>query len=652
MWWFGFTLNTISLMALIVAAGFVVDDAIVVLENIMRHIEKGMSPLKAAIRGVREVGFTVVAMSLSLVAVFIPILLMDGMVGRLFREFAVTLSAAILVSLVLSLILTPMMCAHLLRRKPPQKRRPGRLMRGLYGMGGIFWRGYKASLGWALRHSRLTLLVLVGTVGLNVYLYTVVPKGFFPQEDTGQLMGFFRVDQGTSFQAMRPKLEMFRSRLLSDPAIESVTGFVGGRGGSNSSFMMIQLKPLEERKASATEVVNRLRSQFTGVPGARLTLVPHQDLRIGGRQSSASYDYTLMASELSMLKEWLPKVQTALAGLPELVDVDSDVEDKGRRVELIIDRDAATRLGVSMSLIASTLNNSFSQRQVSVIYGPLNQYHVVMGVEERYAQDAESLKLVQVVTQDGNRVPLAAFTRFEVGNSPLSVRHQGLFAADTVSFSLAPGVSLEQATRSIENAVARTGLPTDQIQAGFQGNARELQESLAQQPWLILAALVTMYIVLGMLYESYVHPITILSTLPSAGIGALLALLMLGYEFSLIALIGVFLLIGIVKKNAIMMVDFALQAERERNLSSRDAIFEACLVRFRPIMMTTAAAMFGALPLVLASGAGVELRRPLGITIVGGLILSQVLTLYTTPVVYLYLDKLRRRMARPSQGNT
>ncbi len=652
MWWFGFTLNTISLMALIVAAGFVVDDAIVVLENIMRHIEKGMSPLKAAIRGVREVGFTVVAMSLSLVAVFIPILLMDGMVGRLFREFAVTLSAAILVSLVLSLILTPMMCAHLLRRKPPKKRRPGRLMRGLYGMGGMFWRGYKASLGWALRHSRLTLLVLVGTVGLNVYLYTVVPKGFFPQEDTGQLMGFFRVDQGTSFQAMRPKLEMFRSRLLSDPAIESVTGFVGGRGGSNSSFMMIQLKPLEERKASATEVVNRLRSQFTGVPGARLTLVPHQDLRIGGRQSSASYDYTLMASELSMLKEWLPKVQTALAGLPELVDVDSDVEDKGRRVELVIDRDAATRLGVSMSLIASTLNNSFSQRQVSVIYGPLNQYHVVMGVEERYAQDAESLKLVQVVTQDGNRVPLAAFTRFEVGNSPLSVRHQGLFAADTVSFSLAPGVSLEQATRSIENAVARTGLPTDQIQAGFQGNARELQESLAQQPWLILAALVTMYIVLGMLYESYVHPITILSTLPSAGIGALLALLMLGYEFSLIALIGVFLLIGIVKKNAIMMVDFALQAERERNLSSRDAIFEACLVRFRPIMMTTAAAMFGALPLVLASGAGVELRRPLGITIVGGLILSQVLTLYTTPVVYLYLDKLRRRMARTSQGNT
>ncbi|HEY9573111.1 MAG TPA: efflux RND transporter permease subunit, partial [Pusillimonas sp.] len=669
MLWFGYTLNTISLMALIVATGFVVDDAIVVLENIMRHIEKGVPPMRAAIRGVREVGFTVLAMSLSLVAVFIPMLLMGGLIGRLFREFAVTLSVSILVSLLISVTLTPMMCARILRASPQrQARSAGMLTRAFQAMraffcrraaprqkappsgaasrrrsvGAFFWRGYKHSLGWALAHGRFMMLLLAATIGLNFYLYTVVPKGFFPQQDTGQLLGFFRVDQGTSFHAMRPKLDQFRQTLLQDPAIESVTGFVGGRGGSNSSFMMIQLKPLAERNASAAQIVNRLRGKFLGVPGARLTLVPQQDIFMGGRQdSSGSYDYSLLGSELALLKEWLPKVQQAMAGLPELVDVDTDIDDKGRRVELVIDRDEATRLGVNMSLIASTLNNSFSQRQVSVIYGPLNQYHVVMGVDERYAQDAESLKQVQVVTADGNRVPLSAFTRFEVGNAPLRVSHEGLFAAESISFSLAPGVSLEQATQSIENAVARTGLPTQQIQAGFQGTAQALQESMAQQPWLILAALLTMYIVLGILYESYVHPITILSTLPSAGIGALLALLMLGEEFSLIALIGVFLLIGIVKKNAIMMVDFALLAERRDGLSSREAIYQACLVRFRPIMMTTVSALFGALPLVLATGAGVEMRRPLGLTIVGGLILSQILTLYTTPVVYLYLDRFR-----------
>ncbi|WP_442593735.1 efflux RND transporter permease subunit [Parapusillimonas sp. JC17] len=653
---FGYTLNTISLMALIVATGFVVDDAIVVLENIMRHLEKGMSPLRAAIRGVREVGFTVLAMSLSLVAVFIPMLLMGGVVGRLFKEFAVTLSVSILVSLLISVTVTPMMCARLLRVEAGKGRRAGLLRRMLSSMGDFFWNGYKSSLGWALRHSRTMMLLLAATIGLNVYLYTVVPKGFFPQQDTGQLMGFFRVDQGTSFHAMKPKLEHFRNILLKDPAIASITGFGGGRGGSNSSFMMIQLKPLEERKASAIQVVNRLRGQLQGVPGARLTLVPQQDIFVGGRMDSGgSYDYGLLGSELSILKEWLPRVQQALVGLPELVDVDTDIEDKGRRVELVIDRDAATRLGVNMSMIAATLNNSFSQRQISVIYGPLNQYHVVMGVDQRYAQDAESLKQVEVVTGDGSRVPLSAFTRFEVGNSPLSVRHEGLFASESISFSLAPGVSLEQATRAVEEAVARTGLPTQQIQAGFQGTAQALQQSMAQQPWLILAALLTMYIVLGMLYESYIHPITILSTLPSAGIGALLALMLVGEEFSLIALIGVFLLIGIVKKNAIMMVDFALLAERREGISSREAIHQACLVRFRPIMMTTISALFGALPLVLASGAGVEMRRPLGLTIVGGLILSQMLTLYTTPVVYLYLDKLslwarRRRAARAEGG--
>ncbi|RTZ41750.1 multidrug transporter subunit MdtC [Candidimonas sp. SYP-B2681] len=642
MLWFGYTLNTMSLMALIVATGFVVDDAIVVLENIMRHIEKGMAPMRAAIRGVREVGFTVLAMSLSLVAVFIPMLLMGGLPGRLFREFAVTLSVSILVSLVLSVTLTPMMCAHILRSKVYKPRSSGALTRIFQAMGETLWSGYKRSLGWALAHGRLMILLLLATIGLNAYLYTVVPKGFFPQQDTGQLLGFFRVDQGTSFQAMLPRLDYFRQILLQDPAIQNVSGYAGGRGGSNSSFMQIQLKPLEERKVSATDVVNRLRGKFTGVPGARLTLVPQQDIFVGGRQNSAgSYDYTLMASDLALLRTWMPQVQKALAGLSELVDVDTNIEDKGRRVELVIDRDAATRLGVSMSLIASVLNNSFSQRQVSVIYGALNQYHVVMGVDEQYAQDAESLKRVEVVTAAGDRVPLSAFTRFEIGNAPLSVNHEGLFAADSISFSLAPDVSLDQATRAIDEAVARIGLPTQQIQAGFLGTAQAMQQAVAQQPWLILAALVTMYIVLGILYESYVHPITILSTLPSAGIGALLALIMAGEEFTLIALIGVFLLIGIVKKNAIMMVDFALMAERRDGLSSREAIYQACLVRFRPIMMTTISALFGALPLVFASGAGVEMRRPLGLTIAGGLILSQILTLYTTPVVYLYLDRFR-----------
>ncbi|NYT23653.1 efflux RND transporter permease subunit [Alcaligenaceae bacterium] len=657
---FGYTLNTISLMALIVATGFVVDDAIVVLENIIRYREKGMPPLRAAIRGAREVGFTVVAMSVSLVAVFIPMLFMGGLPGRLFREFAVTLSVAVLVSLLISLTLTPMMCARLLKvgprrgngggpaTAPPRRSRPGRALRA---MGDWFWAGYKRSLNWALAHSRITLMVLFATIGLNVYLYTIVPKGFFPQQDTGQLMGFFRVDQGTSFHAMMPKLEAFRLQLLEDPAIQSVTVHAGGRGGSNSSFLMIELKPKTERKESAMEVVNRLRPQFQRTPGARLTLVPQQDIFVGGRQqSSGSYDYTLMSGDLDTLKTWMPRVQQALAGLPQLVDVDTDVEDKGRRVELVIDRDAAKRLGVDMSMIAATLNNSFSQRQVSVIYGRLNQYHVVMGIDERYAQDAESLRLVQVIGADGQRVPLSAFTRLERGSAPLSVNHQGLLAADSISFSLAPSVALDEAMAAIEQAVARTGMPTHEIQAGFLGTAAALQHGVAQQPWLILAALVTMYLVLGMLYESYIHPITILSTLPSAGIGALLALMMLGEQFTLIALIGVFLLIGIVKKNAIMMVDFALLAERRDGLTSRDAIYQACLVRFRPIMMTTLAAMLGALPLVLATGAGVEMRRPLGITIVGGLLLSQILTLYTTPVVYLYFDRLRLRFARRHRG--
>ncbi len=639
MYFCGYTLNTMSLMALIVATGFVVDDAIVVLENIMRHVERGVPPLRAALRGAREVGFTVLSMSLSLVAVFIPILLMGGVVGRLFSEFAVTLSAAILVSLVVSLTLTPMMCAQMLRPEPPAPPRSlgGWFARRLDGM----HRGYASSLRWALRHGRLMMLLLAGTIALNVYLYGAVPKGFMPQQDTGQLLGFFRVDQGTSFQGTVPKLEYFRKIMLADPAVQSVTAYAGGRGGSNSSFMMIQLKPLAERGVSADTVINRLRGRLQREPGAQLFLVSQQDIRIGGRQSSGSYDYTLMSGDLSLLRAWMPKVQRAMAALPEITDVDLDSEDKGRQIKLVIDRDAATRLGIDMASIAAVLNNSYSQRQVSVMYGPLNQYHVVMGVDPKFAEDAESLKQLHVVAGDGSRVPLAAFAHLEVGNTPLSVNHQGLFVADTISFSTAPGVSLEQAIQAIDRAVAGIGLPSDQIQAGFQGTAAELQKTLSRQPWLILAALVAMYIVLGMLYESLVHPLTILSTLPSAGVGALLALMALGTEFTLIALIGVFLLIGIVKKNAIMMVDFALAAERSQAMAPQEAIYQACLTRFRPIMMTTLAAIFGALPLVLATGAGVEMRRPLGITIVGGLIVSQVLTLYTTPVVYLYLDRFR-----------
>ena len=654
MYWCGFTLNTISLMALIVATGFVVDDAIVVLENIMRHLERGASPLRAALRGSREVGFTVLSMSLSLVAVFLPMLLMGGIVGRLFREFAVTLSASVMVSMVVSLTLTPMMCARMLRRQTIEQREPGALSRWLESGFDAMLRGYRRSLSWALAHGRLMLVLLAATVALNVYLYAAVPKGFFPQQDTGQLIGMFRADQGSSFQSTVPKLEYFRKAILADPAVASITVHAGGRGGSNSSFMMIQLEPQAERGVSAQDVANRLRNQLQSVPGARLFLIPQQDIFLRGQQGSGSYDYTLLAGELSLLRTWAPKVRQAMADLPELTDVDSSVEDKGRQVNLVIDREAATRLGISMSDISAVLNNSFSQRQVSVMYGPLNQYHVVLGIEQRFAQDAESLKQVHVITKNGLRVPLSAFTHFEMGTAPLSVRHNGLFAAEEISFNLAPGVSQDEAISAIDRAVARIGLPSDQIQAGFLGTAAAQQKLQSQQPLLILAALVTMYIVLGMLYESVVHPLTILSTLPSAGIGALLALMLVGSEFTLIALIGVFLLIGIVKKNAIMMVDFALDAERRLNLSPRDAIFEACVTRFRPIMMTTLAAIFGALPLLLATGAGVEMRQPLGVTIVGGLIVSQILTLYTTPVVYLYLDRFRlwarRRASRRATG--
>lgn len=644
MYAFDFSLNTISLMALIVATGFVVDDAIVVLESIMRYLERGYSPLRAAARGVRAVGFTVTAMSVSLVAVFIPMWLVGGLIGRMFKEFAVTLSVAVLISWLISLILTPMMAAKLLQVQPRQPQLPRLPSRALAASGALIMRGYRRSLGWALRYKFLTLLSLVATIGLNGYLYTVVPKGLFPQQDTGQLMGFFRVDQGTSFESMTPKLNAFREVLLADPAIRSVAVFAGGRGGSNSSMILVELQPLEQRGVSAFEVVARLRSQLQSEPGARLFLTPQQDIFVGGGLGRAgAYNYSLLASDMQLLKAWLPKVQRAMAALPELVDVDTDVEDSGSRIELRIDREKATALGVDMTLVANTLNNAFSQRQASVIYGQLNQYYVVMGVEPRFARDLASLQQLEVVTAAGARVPLAAFTYFESGTAPLSVSHQGLFIAENVSFGLAEGVSLDQATAAIDAAMAAISLPTREIQAGYEGTAKMMQDSLAQQPWLIFAALAVMYIVLGMLYESYMHPLTILSTLPSAGIGALLALMVMGEEFSIIAMIGVFLLIGIVKKNAIMMVDYALHLQRDLGYGVEKAAFEACVVRFRPIMMTTISAILGAVPLIIATGPGVEMRQPLGLTIVGGLILSQVLTLYTTPVVYIYLEKIAGR---------
>ncbi len=651
MYFFGFTLNTISLMALIVATGFVVDDAIVVLESIMRHLERGLSPLRAAARGVRSVGFTVTAMSLSLVAVFIPLWLVGGLVGRMFKEFAVTLSVAVMISWLISLVLTPMMASKLLRTRPQgvADQATHGLERVLAWCGRKSSRAYEVTLKWALHYRFLTLLSLLATIALNGYLYMTVPKGLFPQQDTGQLMGFFRTDRGMSFEAMQPKLNLFRQIIQDDPAVNNVAVFASSRGGSNSSTILVELAPLDERDASANEVVARLRNRLQSEPGARLFLTPQQDIFVGGGLGRAgSYSYSLLGSELSILKEWQPKVQRAMAELPELTDVDADSEDRGSRIELVIDREKATSLGVDMALIASTLNSAFSQRQVGVIYGRLNQYYIVMGVEKRFAQDLEALQQLEVVTQAGERIPLAVFTHFEHGNAPLSISHQGLFIAESVSFGLAEGVSLEQALAAIDEAMARISLPTHQIQAGYDGSARLMQQALAQQPLLILAALAVMYIVLGMLYENYMHPLTILSTLPSAGIGALLALKLVNAEFSIIAMIGVFLLIGIVKKNAIMMVDYALYAQREKGLEVTEAVFEACMVRFRPIMMTTISAILGAVPLIIATGPGVEMRQPLGLTIVGGLIVSQILTLYTTPVVYIYLERLAQ-FVRPKK---
>jgi multidrug efflux pump len=637
MWLLGYSLDNLSLMALIVATGFVVDDAIVVLENIMRHVEAGMRPMAAAFLGAREMGFTVLSMSLSLIAVFIPVLFMGGIIGRLFHEFAMTLTSAIAISLAVSLTVTPMLASRWLR--PHRPAAPGenahpRLARGWDGL----LRGYRRSLDWALAHPGLLLLVFFATIALNVYLYTVVPKGFFPTQDTGLMVGNVKADQAVSFQAMSDKLTRIVAIVRRNPAVDNVVAFTGG-GATNAGFMFMQLKPQSERKGAAA-VSAELRRALARVPGVEASMFPVQDIRAGGRPSTALYEYTLQSSNLEALTAWSPKVLEAFRHIPGLSDVSSDQQSAGLELKLVLDRAAAARYGVPVSLIDQVLNDAFGQRLVSTIYGQLNQYRVVMEAAPQYQQEPAALDSIHVVTAAGGRVPLSALAHYELANTPLSVNHQGLFAASTISFNLAQGLSLSDAQTRIDRAMAEIGLPAD-VQGGFQGTAKLFSDTLKNQPLFLMAAVFAIYVVLGMLYESTVHPLTILSTLPSAGVGAVLALMLFGFEFSIIALIGVFLLIGIVKKNAILMIDFALQVEREQNLDPREAIRRAALLRLRPILMTTLAALFTALPLAFITGNGAELRQPLGISIAGGLVLSQLLTLYTTPVLYLELDRLR-----------
>jgi multidrug efflux pump len=713
MYLLGFSLDNLSLMALTVATGFVVDDAIVVLENIERHIEAGLSRVEAALLGAREVGFTVLSMSTSLVAVFIPILLMGGIVGRLFQEFALTLSIAVMMSLVVSLVTTPTMCSRILRSSHGRPREPGRIARVAEGLFQAMLNFYARTLSIALRYSFLTIIVLFATVALNIFLYIEIPKGFFPQQDTGRLTGGIQADQSISFQLMRKKFIQLVDIVQHDPAVDSVAGFTGGYQ-TNGGFVFVSLKPLSERTDTADQVIARLRRETGRVAGGRLFFQSVQDIRIGGRQSNAQYQYTLQADDLDTLRAWLPKIQDALLQQSSILsDVNLDQQDKGLETDLIIDRPTAARLGLTTSAIDNTLYDFFGQRLVSTIYNALNQYHVVMEAAPQYWQSPEILNDIYVSTFGGaisgaqatralvatvssasptsgtassatlatsavrnqasnsiavtghgsastgsavstfaeNMVPLAAFAHFGPGNTPLAVNHQGLSVAATISFNLVEGKSLSDAVAAIDDTMNKIGVPAT-IRGTFQGTAAAYQQSLANEPVLILAALIAVYIVLGVLYESYIHPITILSTLPSAGIGAVLALMAFGVEFSIIALVGVILLIGIVKKNAIMMIDFALDAERNKGMKTEDAIYHACLLRFRPIMMTTAAAMLGALPLALGTGDGAELRQPLGISIVGGLIVSQALTLYTTPVVYLYLDRFGLWATRRRLGTT
>ena len=647
-----YSLDNLSLMALTIATGFVVDDAIVVLENTSRHMEQGTSSRQAALKGAGEVGFTVLTMSLSLVAVFIPILLMGGIVGRLFQEFAVILSAAVLISLVISLTTTPMLCALWLR--PLKIKTRSHLYHFTEQHTNRLVTGYEHTLRWALRNSPLVMLLLLCTIGLNIYLYTIVPKGFFPIQDTGRLSGTIQADQSISSQAMQKKLADFVAILHQDPEIETVIGFTGGQRSTNTGLMFATLKPLEERQLSVDKLMTRLRGKLKNEPGAQLILQSPQDLRIGARGSSALFEYSLQADNLEELRTWVPQIVKALSKRTELVDVNTNQQDNGQQISLQVDRDLSSRLGLSQTQINSTLNNAFGQRQISLIYNSLNQYRVIMEVTPEFSQSAETLKNIYInapavpqLTSRG-QIPFSTFVTYSTTNTPLSVNHQSQFPAGTISFNLKPGTSLSTASQAITETMSNLGVPAS-IHGSFQGTAQAFKESLNDQPWLILAALISIYIVLGILYESYIHPLTILSTLPSAGIGAILALIVFKTEFSIIAMIGVILLIGIVKKNAIMMIDFALNAERTLAMSPKDAIFNACLMRFRPIMMTTFAALLAALPLALGSGYGSELRRPLGIAIVGGLVFSQVLTLYSTPVIYLYLDRFQSWCRRTLQ---
>ena len=707
MYLLGYSLDNLSLMALTIATGFVVDDAIVVMENIVRHMEAGMPRFQATLLGVREVGFTVLSMSMSLIAVFIPILLMGGVMGRLFREFAITLSIAIVISMVISLTTTPTMCARLLGRQGAEKRH-GWAFRWSERFFQDLLASYEHSLAWALRHRLIVMLILLATIVLNVVLFSIIPKGYFPLQDTGRLYGGIQADQSISFQLMSQKLKQFIDIVQADPAVDTAVGMTGssGRGGTtNTGSLFIALKPLSSRNASSMEVIDRLRPKLAQVAGATLFLVPWQELGGGsGRQSNSLYQYTLQADDLDDLRAWTPKLLEALKNEPVLTDLNSDQQDKGLETDLVVDRDTASRLGLTASQVDNALYDAFGQRSVSTIYESLNQYHVIMGVAPRFWQDPQALKDIYVSASGGavtgtqatgaaagtvvtgkkkgaagsanaasiatdaarnastnaiastghgststgqavstkreTMIPLAAFAHYQMGTTPLVVNHQGQFAAGTISFNLAPNASLSDAVKAIDRQTALIHMPNT-VHGAFAGNANAFTKSLANEPILILAAVIAIYLVLGVLYESYAHPLTILSTLPSAGLGAFLALMLFNMEFSLIAWIGVFLLIGIVKKNAIMMIDFAIEAERREKLSPRDAIFKASLLRFRPIMMTTMAAMLGAVPLAIGFGNGAELRRPLGIAIVGGLMVSQVLTLYTTPVVYLYVDRAR-----------